>query len=158
MRRVNQAYVIATTTKVQLPDTMQSILGSIDDGFFTSTKKRSKHQQPTSNGQFFEGDTKVAGNGAGLDKDTNAKGRAEKQQEVDTALLPAIKEVCLTITTCVCVCIKLRLYMQCSEHRYVVHIPPYTIRLTDGKYLYKLPSHTVLTNKWSIPTHVTILS
>uniref|UniRef100_A0A0A9XEA4 60S ribosomal protein L6 n=1 Tax=Lygus hesperus TaxID=30085 RepID=A0A0A9XEA4_LYGHE len=93
MRRVNQAYVIATTTKVQLPDTMQSILGSIDDGFFTSTKKRSKHQQPTSNGQFFEGDTKVAGNGAGLDKDTNAKGRAEKQQEVDTALLPAIKEM-----------------------------------------------------------------
>lgn len=76
-RRVNQAYVIATSTKVDLSKV--NIPAKFDDKYFARIKKEKRPQ-------------KVAG-GAEKPKKKADPQRTKDQAELDAAVLPAVKAV-----------------------------------------------------------------
>jgi len=78
MRRVNQAYVIATSTKVELGDL--SIPETVNDAYFTAAKASKK----TKEGEFF---------GEGAEKKSVSEDRKSEQKTVDAPVLEAIKKV-----------------------------------------------------------------
>jgi large subunit ribosomal protein L6e len=78
LRRVNQAYVISTSTKVDAAAAAKAAAG-IDDDFFAH------EEQEGEGGQFFD---------KGEEKKTQvSEARKNKQKEVDASLLSAIKKV-----------------------------------------------------------------
>ncbi|KAF5390692.1 hypothetical protein D9757_002708 [Collybiopsis confluens] len=75
LRRVNQAYVIATSTKIELSD-------ELNDGFFA--KSSSKGAKSTEEEFFEDGKLKA--------KEAFPASKASLQKEVDSALIAAIKK------------------------------------------------------------------
>jgi large subunit ribosomal protein L6e len=78
LRRVNQAYVIATSTKVVLP---ALALSTIDDSFFTASKTAKAGK--TAQELFGEGSVKTKPSAEKL----------AKQKEVDAVVLKEVKKV-----------------------------------------------------------------
>ena len=77
-RRVNQAYVIATSTKVQLPQAVVDQAAKFDDVYFTKQKKAVQRQN-----RFIA----VAGK---EDKKPKNVERIVEQKAIDAALKPAV--------------------------------------------------------------------
>ncbi|GAA5867501.1 hypothetical protein JCM3774_003855 [Rhodotorula dairenensis] len=78
VRRVNQAYVIATSTKVELP---QLDLAKFDDAYFTKDKASSRKG---TEGEFFDKESKPAKKELPVD-------RAADQKALDKQVLAAVK-------------------------------------------------------------------
>ncbi|GAQ89109.1 60S ribosomal protein L6 [Klebsormidium nitens] len=78
LRRVNQAYVIATSTKV---DVSKADVGKIADDFFKKAKKAAKKGES----EFFTEDKE--------EKEEVSQEKIDAQKKVDEALLPAIEKV-----------------------------------------------------------------
>lgn len=83
LRRVNQAYVIATSTKVDISSV--SVPAHIDDSYFArvADKKAAAGDEE----EFF-----ASNNGASVNKEWLTKRKAD-QKAVDTAVLKAVKAV-----------------------------------------------------------------
>ena len=79
VRRVNQAYVIATSTKVELPAAAVEAVAGVNDAFFNSMKAEVTKESK----KFFETEKK--------ETKVVTTQRVELQKKVDAALLPAIK-------------------------------------------------------------------
>lgn len=78
LRRVSQAYVIATSTKVDVADV--KIPESVNDAYFAKAKAAKTSKE----GEFF---------GEGKEKKTVPEEKKSEQKSVDAALLSAIKKV-----------------------------------------------------------------
>jgi len=78
LRRVSQAYVIATSTHVDISSV--SVPETVNDAYFAKAKAAKSSKE----GEFF---------GEGKDKVEVSEERKSEQKTVDTALLAAIKEV-----------------------------------------------------------------
>jgi len=77
LRRVNQAFVVATSTKIDIKAVQ---LDDVDDKFF----KREKAESSTAEGEFFGDDKK---------KKVYPKTKAAKQKVVDKTILEAVAKV-----------------------------------------------------------------
>ena len=77
VRRVNQAYVIATSTKVDLSKV--TVPAKFDDKYFARAKKEKRPQKPTA--------------GAEQPKKKADPQRVKDQTELDAVVLPAVKAV-----------------------------------------------------------------
>eukprot|EP00461_Guttulinopsis_vulgaris_P001728 UN01728 len=78
LRRVNQAYVIATSSKVELPAAVVDAAAKADDVFFKNVKAHVAKQN-----KFIAKDPKA-------ERVVNAE-RVALQKDIDAALLPALK-------------------------------------------------------------------
>lgn len=85
LRRVNQAYVLATSTKVDL--TGVAVPAKLDDAYFAKPKADKKVK---SEAEFFEKTEAGA-----KPKKTVAAERVADQKEIDKALVAAIKKTAL---------------------------------------------------------------
>ena len=79
IRRVNQAYVVATSTKV---DVAGVSLDKFDDKYFA---KQAQKKTKKAEGEFFEGDKE--------EKNVLPQGKKDDQKAVDSALLKSIEAV-----------------------------------------------------------------
>nr|XP_043609529.1 60S ribosomal protein L6-like [Erigeron canadensis] len=79
LRRVNQAYVIATSTKVDISGVNAE---KFDDKYFAKKVEKKKKK---GEGEFFEGETE--------EKNTLPQGKKDDQKTVDAALLKCIEAV-----------------------------------------------------------------
>ncbi|KAK7282401.1 hypothetical protein RIF29_11131 [Crotalaria pallida] len=79
LRRVNQAYVIATSTKI---DVSAANWGKIDDSYF---KKDAKKKKKKGEGEFFESEKE--------EKNVLPQEKKDNQKAVDSAVLKAIESV-----------------------------------------------------------------
>merc|ERR1712194_680561 len=75
LTRIDQTLVIATSTKVELPEAALKAAESVDDKFFAAIAEAKRSNE------FFSADKKVQ---------VNPK-RVEVQKAIDAALLPAVK-------------------------------------------------------------------
>jgi len=80
LRRVNQAYVIATTTKIDLND--HKVAEKINDSYFAKVKVSGKRNAED---EFFS-------EGKPKEKDTLPESKSSDQKEVDKAIIAAIKQ------------------------------------------------------------------
>lgn len=80
VRRVNQSYVIATSTKVELPQGLD--LAKFNDAYFTKDKSSSRKG---TEGEFFDKESKPA------KKELPAE-RAQDQKALDKQVLGAVKQ------------------------------------------------------------------
>lgn len=83
LRRINQAYVIPTTTKADLTGVDAS---KIDDAFFA--RKKAAHPKKTEESNFFRGQVELT-----EEQKADIKRKRETQKTFDTALLANIKKV-----------------------------------------------------------------
>jgi large subunit ribosomal protein L6e len=79
VRRVNQAYVIATSTKVSLPSSLD--LAKFDDAYFTKDKASSRKG---TEGEFFDKESKP-------EKKQLPADRAADQKALDKEIVAAVK-------------------------------------------------------------------
>lgn len=87
LRRINPAYVIATSTKVELPSGLS--LDKFDEAYFKV--KKEKKGKSTEQEFFGEGEkVYLLNNSADLQKKTIPEGRASDQKEVDKAIIQTI--------------------------------------------------------------------
>jgi len=78
-RRVNQAYVIATSTKVELPAAVVAEAAKLDDAFFAKARKLTQR-----NNRFIQRDASVV-----VPRKKNEE-RIAAQKVIDAALKPAV--------------------------------------------------------------------